>query len=62
MKLITLKTIICILFVSSGLAQTEKTQSKKVISVCPFQIGERGRAANFRFVFRIFLMLERTEM
>lgn len=55
MKLISLKAIICILFVSNCLAQSEETQSKKVISVCPFQIGERGKAANFRFGFSYIL-------
>jgi hypothetical protein len=55
MKSIILKAIICVLFVSNCLAQTEKTPSKKVISVCPFQIGERGKAANFRFGFSYFL-------
>ena len=55
MKSIILKTAICVLFVSNCLAQTEEAQSKKVISVCPFQIGERGKAANFRFGFSYIL-------
>lgn len=35
--------------------KSDETESEKVISVCPFQIGERGKTANFRFSFSYIL-------
>lgn len=44
-----------VLLVGSLSAQTSETKLEDGISVCPFQIGERGRTANFRFSFSYIL-------
>jgi len=46
------------MFFSPCFAQTEETSSRKIISVFPFKIGERGRLAEFRFAFSYSLEVD----
>lgn len=54
--------VVSLTLLMSGLAFTQENKSSqtKTITVCPFQIAEAGRAANFRLGFSYLLEVDAT--